>query len=100
MLREGNHLKTKGIDIILGLLETHGRQETQEQVGALELIPRRKWQYRQTELEEMDTDAILHRNPEVVLIDELAHSNVVITSYSIHYTKLYDVCRESRAIQG
>lgn len=91
MLREGNHLKAKGIDIIIGLLETHGRQETKEQVGTLELIPRRKWQYRQTELEEMDTIAILQRNPEVVLIDELAHSNVPGSKYKKRYEDIQQI---------
>ncbi|WMT38934.1 histidine kinase [Paenibacillus sp. D2_2] len=85
MLREGNQLRAKGIDIVIGLLETHGRRETQEQIGKLELIPRMKLQYRQTKLEEMDTGAILQRNPEVVLIDELAHTNVPGSRFKKRY---------------
>ncbi|MEH7332854.1 universal stress protein [Neobacillus drentensis] len=76
MLREANELKKKGIDIGIGLLETHGREETLEQVGSLEIIPRRNIAYKGTTLEEMDTESIIKRNPEVVLVDELAHTNV------------------------
>lgn len=76
MLREGNDLRKKGIDVVIGLLETHGRKETLEQVGDLEMIPRQQMDYRGTVLQEMDTGAIIRRNPEVVLVDELAHTNV------------------------
>jgi two-component system sensor histidine kinase KdpD len=76
MLREANELKKKGIDIVIGLLETHGRKETLEQVGSLETVPTKKIHYKGTVFEEMDTDAIIKRNPEVVLVDELAHTNV------------------------
>ncbi|BBH21958.1 potassium-transporting P-type ATPase D chain [Paenibacillus baekrokdamisoli] len=76
MLREGNELLRKGVDAVIGLLETHGRQETAEQVGELTIIPRLKTEYRGTSLQEMDTDAIIARNPEVVLVDELAHTNI------------------------
>jgi two-component system sensor histidine kinase KdpD len=76
MLQEGNLLYQKGIDVVIGLLETHGRKETQEQIGDLPIIPRAKLRYQNTVLEEMDTDAIIVRHPEVVLIDELAHTNM------------------------
>ncbi|MBB6635270.1 universal stress protein [Cohnella thailandensis] len=76
MLREGNDLLKKGIDVVIGLLETHGRQETGAQIGSLQAIPKNVLQYRGTTLEEMDLDAIKARNPEVVLVDELAHTNV------------------------
>ncbi|MED1795592.1 histidine kinase [Brevibacillus nitrificans] len=76
MLREGNELARKGIDVVIGLLETHGRKETLEQVGALPTIARKQIPYKNVVLEEMDTDAIIRRNPEVVLVDELAHTNV------------------------
>lgn len=76
MLREGNILLKKKIDVVIGLLETHGRQETQGQVGSLELVPRAMFPYKGAQLEEMDTDAIIARNPEVVLVDELAHTNI------------------------
>jgi Osmosensitive K+ channel histidine kinase len=76
MLREGNDLLKKGIDVVIGLLETHGRQETEAQMGSLQAIPKNAIQYRGTTLEEMDLEAIKARNPEVVLVDELAHTNV------------------------
>ncbi|MDO3411591.1 universal stress protein [Saccharibacillus sp. CPCC 101409] len=76
MLREGNILRKKNIDVVVGLLETHGRKETQAQLEELELVPRAVIPYKGTRLEEMDTDAIIARNPEVVLVDELAHTNV------------------------
>ncbi|WP_145153419.1 histidine kinase [Paenibacillus xylanexedens] len=76
MLREGNDLLRKGIDVQIGLLETHGRAETVEQMGHLSVIPRAQRVYQEARLEEMDTEAILHLCPEVVLVDELAHTNV------------------------
>ncbi len=76
MLREGNDLLDKRIDVCIGLLETHGRKETLAQVGNLEAIPRAVIDYRGARLTEMDVPAILARRPEVVLIDELAHTNV------------------------
>lgn len=76
MLREGNDLVKKGIDAAIGLLETHGRAETLAQVGALPVIPRRTIVYQNVSLEEVDTEAIIRRRPEVVLVDELAHTNV------------------------
>lgn len=76
MLREANHLKENEIDIVIGLLETHGRKETAAQVGNLEIMPKKIVPYKNVLLEEMDLDSIIIRNPEVVLIDELAHTNV------------------------
>lgn len=76
MLREGNDLLKKGIHVQIGLLETHGRQDTGAQVRELGLIPRKVIDYKGARLEEMDTGEIIRRNPEVVLIDELAHTNV------------------------
>jgi two-component system, OmpR family, sensor histidine kinase KdpD len=76
MLRDGNdHLK-KGIDVQIGLLETHNRKETIAQIGSLKVIPRENNVYQGVTLEEMDTEAIIRSCPEVVLIDELAHTNV------------------------
>ncbi|WP_241236168.1 universal stress protein [Brevibacillus marinus] len=76
MLLEGNKLKKKGFDVVIGLLETHGRKETLAQVGDLEIIPRKTIDYKGARLEEMDTEAIIRRAPEIVLVDELAHTNV------------------------
>ncbi|GGH71076.1 potassium-transporting P-type ATPase D chain [Paenibacillus silvae] len=76
MLREGNDLLRKGIDVQTGMLETHGRADTVKQIGSLPIVPRVKRLYQGTQLEEMDTEAILQSHPEVVLVDELAHTNV------------------------
>ncbi|MGZ9585249.1 histidine kinase [Paenibacillus marinisediminis] len=76
MLREGIRLQEQGVDVVIGLLETHGRSETAAQAGSLPLIPRKLVLYNGRELEEMDTEAILARKPELVLVDELAHTNV------------------------
>lgn len=75
MLREGHRLKAQGVDVAVGLVETHGRAETAEQVEGLDVIPPRQIEYRGVTLREMDLDAILARRPTVCLVDELAHTN-------------------------
>ncbi len=91
MLREGGDLLRKGLDVIVGLLETHGRADTQSQVGELEVMPRKTKRYRGTQLEEMDTDEILRRKPDVVLIDELAHTNVPGSRNKKRYEDVLDI---------
>src|SRR6202165_2692370 len=76
MLNEGRRRHDRGTDVVVGFVETHGRRLTAAQVGALELIPHKHLEYRGTEFEEMDVDAVLARKPEVALVDELAHTNV------------------------
>lgn len=76
MLREGNELQRKGLHVMIALLETHGRSDTQAQAGSLAIVPRRIVTYRGARLEEMDTEAVLRSRPDVVLVDELAHTNV------------------------
>ena len=68
---------------MVGLVETYGRTETEAQVGNLEVIPRRRIEYRGVTLEEMDVDTIIRRKPELCVVDELAHSNVPATSEKI-----------------
>ena len=75
MLGEGVRRKERGTDVVVGLVETHGRKQTAEQIDHLEVMPRREVAYRDTVLYEMDVDAILARRPEVVLVDEYAHTN-------------------------
>lgn len=76
MLEEGHQLKKEGIDVIVGLLETHGRKETADKAQGLEIIPRQQMPRGDMILTEMDTDAIIARSPQLALIDELAHTNV------------------------
>lgn len=75
MLDSARQLRTDGVDVVVGYIETHKRPETQALVEGLEVIPRRQVEYRGTMLEEMDIDAILKRKPELVIVDELAHTN-------------------------
>lgn len=76
MLEEGHRLRAEGIDVVIGLLETHGREETAERADGLEIVPRQTLTYRGVALTEMDTDAVIARSPKLALIDELAHTNV------------------------
>ena len=76
MLQEGGELREGGIDVVVGLVETHGRQETIEKTHGFEMIPLLESLYNGVTLKEMNTDAILERRPQLVLIDELAHTNV------------------------
>src|SRR6185295_11470438 len=75
MLKEGHRLKKQGVDVVIGLVETHGRAETAALIGDLEQVPRRRIEYRGVVLDEMDLDAVLKRCPTVTLVDELAHTN-------------------------
>ena len=76
MLQEGKEMLREGADVVVGLLETHGRQETARQAEGLEQIPRKRVRYQDVELEEMDVGGVLARRPQLVLVDELAHTNV------------------------
>jgi two-component system sensor histidine kinase KdpD len=76
MLDEGRRRQSRGTDVVVGIVETHGRARTAEQLEGLEILPRRRLDYRGTSFEELDLDALLARRPEVALVDELAHSNI------------------------
>jgi two-component system sensor histidine kinase KdpD len=76
MLKEVRGLMKKGIDVRIGFIETHGREDTERQLEGLPLIPRKKVFYKGKELEEMDLQAILNIRPEIVVVDELAHTNI------------------------
>lgn len=76
MLQEGNDLRRRGVDVVVGFHETHGRADTDAQVGDLEIVPRRRIPYRGVTLEEMDLDGVIARKPQVAIVDELAHTNV------------------------
>jgi two-component system sensor histidine kinase KdpD len=76
MLREAKRLRAEGVDVVCGLVETHGRADTLAEIADLEVVPRRTIAYRGVPLQEMDLDAVLARRPDLVLVDELAHTNV------------------------
>ncbi|MCO5946399.1 sensor protein KdpD [Mucilaginibacter flavidus] len=91
MLQEAHALLRNGIDIQIGYIETHNRAETQALIEGLPLIPRRKIFYKGKELEEMDLVAILNRHPEVVIVDELAHTNVEGSKNSKRWQDVVDI---------
>src|SRR5258708_1173357 len=76
MLREAVALRARGMDVVVGLVETYGRTDTEAQLQDLEVIPRAVVEYRGARMVEMDVEAILTRKPQVVIVDELAHTNV------------------------
>ena len=76
MLQQARARKKDGYDVVAGVVETHGRRETEALLEGLETVPRRRVEYKGQKLEEMDLDAIIARRPQIVLVDELAHSNV------------------------
>jgi two-component system sensor histidine kinase KdpD len=82
MLNEGHRRRDRGTDVVVAFVETHGRPHTAEQIGDLEVIPRKQVPYRGTSFEEMDTDAVLARHPDVALVDEFAHTNVPGSRYA------------------
>ena len=73
MLEEAHALKKRGVDVVLGFIETHGRAETAALMEGLAYIPRKRIEYRGLTIEEMDLDAIIARAPQVALVDEIAH---------------------------
>jgi two-component system, OmpR family, sensor histidine kinase KdpD len=76
MLEEAHALRRRGVDVVIGYVETHGRVETAKLVEGLEVFPRRTFQYRGVAIEEMDLDALVERHPEITVVDEIAHTNV------------------------
>ena len=94
MLLEGHRLKDEGIDVVVGLVETHGRAETAKLIEGLEVVPRRRQEYRGVVLEEMDLDAVIARKPQVTLIDELAHTNVPGSRNPKRYQDVQDILAE------
>jgi len=91
MLQEGHGELEAGRDVVIGLLETHGRAETAALAQSLEAVPRRHVTYRDTELDDMDLPAILRRDPELCLIDELAHSNAPGLEHPKRFEDVEDV---------
>ena len=91
MLQEAHQLKDEGIDVVVGLVETHGRVDVARLLEGLEIIPRRRQEYRGIIIEDMDVDAILARRPQIVLIDELAHTNMPGSRNAKRYQDVQDI---------
>src|SRR5207245_699384 len=86
-------LKGQGVDVVVGVVERHGRAETAAQVGDLEQVPRQRIEYRGVVLEEMDLDALLARHPTVALVDELAHTNAPGSRNAKRYQDIEELLR-------
>ena len=91
MLSEGIRRHSRGEDVVIGIVETHGRKAIAELAQKLEAIPRRKLEYKGTTFEEMDVDAIIARRPQVVLLDELAHTNVPGSKHRKRYEDVQEI---------
>jgi len=91
MLSEAVRRKSRGEDVVIGIVETHGRARTAELAEQLEQVPRKLLEYKGTLFEEMDVDAILTRKPEVVLIDELAHTNIEGSSHAKRFQDVLQI---------
>ena len=91
MLSEAIRRKSRGEDVVIGVIETHGRKATQEIASRLETVPRKKIDYKGTLFEEMDVDAILARHPQVALVDELAHTNIEGSKHHKRYEDIFEL---------
>jgi len=91
MLSEAIRRHSRGEDVVVGIVETHGRKGIAELIPQLEVVPRRKIDYKGTLFEEMDIDAILKRRPQVVLVDELAHTNIPGSRHRKRYEDVLEI---------
>lgn len=94
MLREAHDLKCNGVDVVVGLIETHNRQETAEYADGIEQVPLQDITYRGVQMKELDVEAIFKRKPKAVLIDELAHTNVSGVKNVKRYQDVYSILAE------
>src|SRR5262249_31629439 len=93
MLQEAHRLKHQGVDVVVGIVETHGRIETAALLEGLEQVPRRRIEYRGVVLQELDLDALLARRPTVALVDELAHTNAPGSRQEKRYRDVEELLR-------
>jgi len=91
MIEDAHTLRREGVDVVIGFVEAHGRAETEARIADLEVIPRRKVDYRGVVLEEMDLDAILTRKPALCVVDELAHTNVPGSRHEKRYQDVQEL---------
>jgi two-component system, OmpR family, sensor histidine kinase KdpD len=98
MLEDAHQLKRQGVDIVVAVVETHGREETEAMIGDLERVPARRVQYRGVTLEEMDVEAIIARRPDVAIVDELAHTNVPGSKNRKRYEDVLDLLSASISV--
>ena len=91
MLQDAHTFRREGVDVVIGFVETYGRAETDAQIRDLEVVPRRRIEYRGVVLEEMDLEAILRRRPQLCVVDELAHTNVPGSRHEKRYQDVVDL---------
>ena len=91
MLEEAHQLKKQGVDVCIGLIETHGRTETEALIGDLERVPLQKIEYRGATFPEMDVEAIIKRRPALILVDELAHTNITGSKRHKRYQDVQEI---------
>src|SRR5215510_1841527 len=91
MVEDAHALRRDGVDVVVGFVETHGRSETEAILGDLEIIPRRKIDYRGVVLEEMNVDAIMARKPQLCMVDELAHTNAPGSRHEKRYQDVVEI---------
>jgi two-component system, OmpR family, sensor histidine kinase KdpD len=91
MLEEAHELRRRGADVVLGFIEPHGRLETEALIGDLERVPLKRMEYRGATFEELNVEAIIARHPEIVIVDELAHTNVPGSKHQKRYEDVLDI---------
>src|SRR5579864_6734573 len=90
-LEEIHRRKTRGTDAVIGFLETHGRPHTAELAAELDVVPRKQIAYKGVTVEEMDTEAVIHRKPAVALVDEIAHTNAPGSKHDKRWKDVEDI---------
>ena len=100
MLDDAHTMRRAGVDIVIGLVETHGRADTAARIGDLEVVPRRRISYRDVSLEEMDVDAIIARRPDVVVVDELPHTNVPGSKHEKRWQDVEEILSEEISVMA
>jgi two-component system, OmpR family, sensor histidine kinase KdpD len=91
MIEDAHTLRREGVDVTIGFVETHGRADTGARIADLDVIPRRKFEYRGVVLEEMDLDAVLARKPTLCVVDELAHTNALGSGHEKRYQDVQEL---------
>jgi two-component system sensor histidine kinase KdpD len=91
MIEDAHTFRREGVDVVIGFVETHGRADTEARIANLEVIPRRRIEYRGVMLEEMDVEAILRRTPALCVVDELAHTNAPGGRHEKRYQDVLDL---------
>jgi len=93
MLEDAHLMKKQGVDIVVAVVETHGREDTKAMIGDLECVPMHRIEYRGVTIEEMDVDAVVARRPTIAIVDELAHTNIPGSKNSKRYQDVLDLLK-------